>query len=190
MTASASSGSAGKPWTLTRRSGSGAAPAPMPDRVHARHGAGRHVRGRWSASGEGPEFETVAMFGANLDIYDLEPITEANYLCNRLGLDTISAGGTIAALMEIFGIARAKAPAARTEGERALMADVAEFARACGAAEPDGPDGRRAGAGVRERAGARPARRAPWPAAKAGSGARSRRGRGGWPSATATPRRR
>ena len=39
--------------------------------------------------GEGPEFETVAMFGANLDIYDLEPITEANYLCNRLGLDTI-----------------------------------------------------------------------------------------------------
>jgi len=90
------------------------------------------------ASGEGPEFETVAMFGANLDIYDLEPITEANYLCNRLGLDTISAGGTIGALMEIFGIARAKAPSARTEGERALMADAAEFAREHGAAEPEG----------------------------------------------------
>lgn len=80
------------------------------------------------ASGEGPEFETVAMLGANLDIYDLEPITEANYLCNRLGLDTISAGGTIAALMEIFGIARAKRAEARTEGERALMADASEFA--------------------------------------------------------------
>jgi aldehyde:ferredoxin oxidoreductase len=91
--------------------------------------------------GEGPEFETVAMLGANLDIYDLEPITEANYLCNRLGLDTISAGGTIAALMEIFGLARAKPAGARTEGERALMADAAEFARACGAAAPEGPDG-------------------------------------------------
>jgi aldehyde:ferredoxin oxidoreductase len=88
--------------------------------------------------GEGPEFETVAMLGANLDIYDLEPITEANYLCNRLGLDTIAAGGTIAALMEIFGIARAKDPDARTAGERALMADAAQFGRACGAAAQDG----------------------------------------------------
>jgi aldehyde:ferredoxin oxidoreductase len=84
--------------------------------------------------GEGPEFETVAMLGADLDIYDLEPITEANYLCNRLGLDTISAGGTIAALMEIFGIARAKRPESRTAGERLLMADAAAFAHACGAA--------------------------------------------------------
>jgi aldehyde:ferredoxin oxidoreductase len=91
-------------------------------------------------SGEGPEFETVAMLGANLDIYDLEPITEANYLCNRLGLDTISAGGTIAALMEIFAIARAKRPDARTEGEQALMADAAQFGRACGASAAGGPD--------------------------------------------------
>jgi aldehyde:ferredoxin oxidoreductase len=91
--------------------------------------------------GEGPEFETVAMFGANLDIYDLEPITEANYLCNRLGLDTISAGGTIAALMEIYGIAQATPPGARSAGERALVADAAEFARACGAAAADGPAG-------------------------------------------------
>jgi len=91
--------------------------------------------------GEGPEFETVAMFGANLDIYDLEPITEANYLCNRLGLDTISAGGTIAALMEIYGIAQATPPDARSAGERALMADADAFARARGAAAADGRDG-------------------------------------------------
>ncbi len=88
--------------------------------------------------GEGPEFETVAMFGANLAVYDLEPITEANYLCNRLGLDTIAAGGTIAALMEIFEIARATRPEARTDGERALMADVAAFAQACGEDAPGG----------------------------------------------------
>jgi len=89
------------------------------------------------ASGEGPEFETIAMLGANLDIYDLEPITEANYLCNRLGLDTISVGGTIAALMEIFDLARAKRGEARTEGERALMADASAFAREHGATEPE-----------------------------------------------------
>ena len=87
--------------------------------------------------GEGPEFETVAMFGSDLDIYDLEPITEANYLCNRFGLDTISAGGTIAALMEIYGLARAKRPDARSANERALMADALEFARACGATGAD-----------------------------------------------------
>jgi aldehyde:ferredoxin oxidoreductase len=93
--------------------------------------------------GEGPEFETVAMFGANLAVYDLEPITEANYLCNRLGLDTIAAGGTIAALMEIYGIARAKRPESRTEGERALMADAAAFSQACGEDAPAGPGGGR-----------------------------------------------
>jgi len=43
--------------------------------------------------------------------------------------------------MEIFGIARAKRAEARTEGERALMADAAEFAHACGAAAAGEPDG-------------------------------------------------
>jgi aldehyde:ferredoxin oxidoreductase len=90
--------------------------------------------GRVVDHGEGPEFETVAMFGSDLDIYDLEPITEANYVCNRLGLDTISAGGTLAALMEIYGLARAKPPRERSEEERALLADAADFARACAAA--------------------------------------------------------
>jgi aldehyde:ferredoxin oxidoreductase len=83
------------------------------------------------------------MFGANLAVYDLEPITEANYLCNRLGLDTIAAGGTIAALMEIYGIARAKRPESLTEGERALMADAAAFSQACGEDAPAGPGGGR-----------------------------------------------
>jgi len=53
------------------------------------------------AQGEGPEYETVWALGANCGIDDLEAITEANYLCNDLGLDTISAGGTIACAMEM-----------------------------------------------------------------------------------------
>jgi aldehyde:ferredoxin oxidoreductase len=50
---------------------------------------------------EGPEYESVWAFGASCGIDDLEAITEANYLCNDLGLDTISAGATIACAMEL-----------------------------------------------------------------------------------------
>jgi aldehyde:ferredoxin oxidoreductase len=53
------------------------------------------------ASGEGPEYETLWAFGAACGIGDLEAIAEANYLCNDLGLDTISAGATIACAMEM-----------------------------------------------------------------------------------------
>ena len=88
--------------------------------------------GTRSASGEGPEFETVAMLGANLDIYNLETITLANYLCNRYGLDTISLGSTIAALMEIYGIAASKAASERSSRENQLLNDSADFTRRYG----------------------------------------------------------
>lgn len=52
--------------------------------------------------GEGPEFETISMMGANLDIYDLPTIAKANYICNDFGLDTISLGNTLGAAMELF----------------------------------------------------------------------------------------
>ncbi|MDA3814334.1 MAG: aldehyde ferredoxin oxidoreductase family protein [Candidatus Cloacimonetes bacterium] len=52
--------------------------------------------------GEGPEYETVWAFGAQLGINDLEIITEANYTCNELGLDTITAGSTIGCAMELY----------------------------------------------------------------------------------------
>lgn len=51
--------------------------------------------------GEGPEYESAWAFGATCGIDDLEAITEANYLCNDLGLDTISAGSTVACAMEL-----------------------------------------------------------------------------------------
>ncbi|MCF7792448.1 MAG: aldehyde ferredoxin oxidoreductase family protein [Candidatus Cloacimonetes bacterium] len=52
--------------------------------------------------GEGPEYETVWAFGAQLGINDLTKITEANYLCNELGLDTITTGNTIGCAMELY----------------------------------------------------------------------------------------
>ncbi len=51
--------------------------------------------------GEGPEFETTWAFGAACGNNDLEAIIEANHICNDLGLDTISAGSTVACAMEL-----------------------------------------------------------------------------------------
>jgi aldehyde:ferredoxin oxidoreductase len=52
--------------------------------------------------GEGPEYETVVVFGPMCDNRDLESITMANYLCNDYGMDTISCGSTISFTMECF----------------------------------------------------------------------------------------
>jgi aldehyde:ferredoxin oxidoreductase len=51
--------------------------------------------------GEGPEFESTWAFGAQCGVDDLAAIIEVNSLCNDLGLDTISAGSTIACAMEL-----------------------------------------------------------------------------------------
>ena len=51
--------------------------------------------------GEGPEFESIWAFGAQCGVSDLEAIIEANHVCNDLGLDTISAGASIACAMEL-----------------------------------------------------------------------------------------
>jgi aldehyde:ferredoxin oxidoreductase len=51
--------------------------------------------------GEGPEFETTWAFGAQCAVDDLAAIIEVNSVCNDLGVDTISAGSTIACAMEL-----------------------------------------------------------------------------------------
>ncbi|MFX1298129.1 MAG: aldehyde ferredoxin oxidoreductase family protein [Promethearchaeota archaeon] len=51
--------------------------------------------------GKGPEYESVWALGPNLGIYDLITVTQANYLCNKYGIDTISCGVTIACAMEL-----------------------------------------------------------------------------------------
>ncbi|MEW5759146.1 MAG: aldehyde ferredoxin oxidoreductase family protein [Candidatus Thermoplasmatota archaeon] len=51
--------------------------------------------------GEGPEYETIWAFGADCGIDNISAIAKANYLCNELGLDTISTGATIACAMEL-----------------------------------------------------------------------------------------
>ncbi len=76
--------------------------------------------------GEGPEFETVALLGANLSIYDLVTIAEANYWANRYGLDTISLGATIAAFFELYSLLKGKEDG-KTAKEEDFLKDVQGF---------------------------------------------------------------
>jgi len=50
---------------------------------------------------EGPEYETMMAFGSNCGNADLASIIKASDLCNDLGMDTISAGNTIALVMDL-----------------------------------------------------------------------------------------
>ncbi len=52
--------------------------------------------------GHKPEYETLASFGTMCLNDDVESIIKANDICNRYGLDTISAGTTIAFAIECY----------------------------------------------------------------------------------------
>jgi aldehyde:ferredoxin oxidoreductase len=52
--------------------------------------------------GGGPEYETIWAYGSDCGVNDLGEIIKANYWCNELGLDTISAGATLATAMELY----------------------------------------------------------------------------------------
>jgi aldehyde:ferredoxin oxidoreductase len=53
---------------------------------------------------EGPEFETISLLGSNCMIGEISEIAYANYICDELGLDTISAGVVCAWAIECFEI--------------------------------------------------------------------------------------
>jgi aldehyde:ferredoxin oxidoreductase len=68
-------------------------------------GCGRLTKvpdGPFKGEGEGPEYETIYSLGSDCGIDNLAALTKANYLCNELGLDTISMGSAIACAMELF----------------------------------------------------------------------------------------
>jgi len=56
----------------------------------------------YGGEGEGPEYETIAALGSSCGVDNLAAVTKANYLCNELGLDTISTGVTISCAMEMY----------------------------------------------------------------------------------------
>ncbi|TFF91726.1 aldehyde ferredoxin oxidoreductase [Candidatus Thorarchaeota archaeon] len=56
----------------------------------------------------GPEYQTLASFGSNLLISDLNKIALMNRLCNEYGMDTISCGSTIALAIYLCDTGRAE----------------------------------------------------------------------------------
>jgi aldehyde:ferredoxin oxidoreductase len=50
--------------------------------------------------GAGPEYETMALLGANVLLDDLEAVAKAHELCNRYGLDVLSTGAVIGFALE------------------------------------------------------------------------------------------
>jgi len=70
---------------------------------HCPIGCGRWVKSDLHPEGVGgPEYETLWVFAGDLGISDMEIVIDANFWCNELGLDTISAGATLAAAMELY----------------------------------------------------------------------------------------
>jgi aldehyde:ferredoxin oxidoreductase len=62
--------------------------------VHCRH---RNILG-----GEGPEYSTVGLLGANLGIAPTEQVIQLNNLVNELGLDSSSTGTILAWALELY----------------------------------------------------------------------------------------
>ena len=51
---------------------------------------------------KGPEHESMALLGSNCGLGDIVDICRANYVCNELGMDTITAGAMISCAMELY----------------------------------------------------------------------------------------
>ncbi len=56
----------------------------------------------YEGEGEGPEFESAFALGPMCMVDNLAAITKANYICNELGMDTMTMGVTIACAMELY----------------------------------------------------------------------------------------
>lgn len=74
-----------------------------------------------------PEYETVGLLGANLEIFDPERISEWNELCSYYGMDTITLGGTLAWAMEATekGLIQSDLKFGAPEGIGDMIRDIA-----------------------------------------------------------------
>jgi len=84
----------------------------------------------------GPEFESIAALGSLCGVGDMSAVCKANELCNRFGMDTISAGATIAFAMHCWeeGIITKDdvgydLPFGTSEGLVQMVEDIAEKRR-------------------------------------------------------------
>lgn len=91
-----------------------------------------HIYGITNA-GDGPgvrlEYENLFALGPLCDIGDADAVLRASQLCDQLGIDTISAGGTIAFAMECVERGMLEAPWLRFGDASALLRALDEIGR-------------------------------------------------------------
>jgi len=80
-----------------------------------------------------PEYETTGLLGTNLGIFDANRIAEWNWICTRMGMDTISAGGTLAWVMEATekGLVSSDLKFGCADGISQALEDIAECRGFC-----------------------------------------------------------
>jgi aldehyde:ferredoxin oxidoreductase len=73
------------------------------------------------------EYEDIALLGSNNGMTDILDVAKALVLCNELGLDALSTGGTVAFAMECAekGILKDAPEFGDAEGQRKLIKDIA-----------------------------------------------------------------
>ena len=69
--------------------------------IHCPVTCGRDVELEGKGRVKGPEYETLALLGSNLEIGDVKKVAEWNYHADDLGMDTISLGATLGFAMEL-----------------------------------------------------------------------------------------
>lgn len=89
--------------------------------IHCPVTCGRDVDVAGAGRVKGPEYETLALLGSNLEIGDLKRVNEWNWLADDLGMDTISLGAVLGFAMEL--------------GERGMLETRLHFADPAGVSE-------------------------------------------------------
>ncbi len=94
--------------------------------IHCPVTCGRDVEIEGAGRVKGPEYETLALLGSNLEIGDLKRVSEWNYLADDLGMDTISLGATLGFAMELGerGMLDTKLHFGDPEGVSELIQDI------------------------------------------------------------------
>ena len=72
---------------------------PVACKAYLKEGTGEY---KYAAGSRRPEYEALAVFGVNCGNRDTEAINMANDICNRAGLDVISAGTVVAFAIECY----------------------------------------------------------------------------------------
>jgi aldehyde:ferredoxin oxidoreductase len=107
--------------------------------IHCPVLCGRDVEIEGVGRVKGPEYETVALLGTNLDLPDLKRVSEWNHLADDLGMDTISLGAVLGFSMELQerGLLNAGVRFGDPAGVADLIQDIA-FRRGLGNDLADG----------------------------------------------------